>query len=72
MKQKNTNFTSRQMYLLMISGRLLFTIFQTASLLQTDQQFPTIGSQTKGFKQNKDGFFDLFFSPNAPVGVKNN
>ncbi len=45
---------------------------QTRSLLQTDQQFPTIGSQTEGFKQNEDGSYDLFFSPNAPVGYENN
>lgn len=45
---------------------------QTRSMLQTDQQFPTIGSQTTGFKQNENGSFDLFFSPNAPVGFENN
>ncbi len=45
---------------------------QTRSLLQTDQQFPTVGSQTEGFKQNEDGSFDLFLSPNAPVGFENN
>ena len=45
---------------------------QTRSLLQTDQQFPTIGSQTEGFKQNEDGSFDLYLSPNAPEGYENN
>jgi len=45
---------------------------QTRSLLQTDQQFPTVGSQTEGFKQNEDGSFDVFFSPNAPEGFENN
>jgi len=45
---------------------------QTRSMLQTDQQFPTIGSQTKGFKQNEDGSFDVYFSPNAPEGSENN
>jgi hypothetical protein len=45
---------------------------QTRSLLQTDQKFPTIGSQTEGFKQNEDGSYDLFFSPNAPAGFENN
>lgn len=45
---------------------------QTRSLLQTDQQFPTVGSQTEGFKQNEDGSFDLYFSPNAPEGFENN
>ena len=34
---------------------------QTRSLLQTDQQFPTVGSLTEGFKQNEDGSFDAHF-----------
>jgi hypothetical protein len=41
-------------------------------LLQTDQKFPTVGSQTEGFKQNEDGSFDVFFSPNPTVGFENN
>ena len=45
---------------------------QTRSLLQTDQQFPTVGSQTEGFKQNEDGSFDVYFSPKAPEGFENN
>ena len=45
---------------------------QTRSLLQTDQKFPTVGSQTEGFKQNEDGCFDVFFSPNPTVGFENN
>jgi len=45
---------------------------QTRSLLQTDQQFPTVGSLTEGFKQNEDGSFDVFFSPNPSSGRENN
>lgn len=45
---------------------------QTRSLLQTDQKFPTVGSQTEGFKQNEDGSFDVFFSPNPTPGYENN
>jgi hypothetical protein len=45
---------------------------QTRSLLQTDQQFPTVGSLTEGFKQNEDGSYDVYFSPNAPTGYENN
>jgi hypothetical protein len=45
---------------------------QTRSLLQTDQKFPTVGSQTEGFKQNEDGSFDVYFSPNSPKGFENN
>ena len=45
---------------------------QTRSQLQTDQKFPTIGSQTKGIKQNADGSVDLYFAPEAPEGYENN
>jgi len=45
---------------------------QTRSQLQTDQPFPTVGSQTKGFKQNKDGSYDVYFGPKAPEGMENN
>jgi len=45
---------------------------QTRSLLQTDQQFPTVGSQTEGFRQNADGSFDVYFAPEAPEGFENN
>jgi hypothetical protein len=45
---------------------------QTRSLLQTDQQFPTVGSQTEGFTQNDDGSYDVHISPKAPKGKENN
>jgi hypothetical protein len=45
---------------------------QTRSQLQTSQPFPTIGSQTKGLKANKDGSYDLYFAPKAPKGFENN
>ena len=45
---------------------------QTRSMLQTDQQFPTRGSQTKGFVKNADGSSDLYFGPTAPKGKENN
>jgi len=41
---------------------------QTRSQLQTDQPFPTIGSQDKGFTQNKDGSYDVYFGPVRPEG----
>src|SRR5258708_36716160 len=34
---------------------------QTRSLLQTDQQFPAAGSETKGIIVNKDGSVDIYF-----------
>ncbi len=45
---------------------------QTRSQLQTDQQFPTLGSQTKGFKKNTDGSYDIYFAPKAPKGQEGN
>jgi len=45
---------------------------QTRSMIQTDQQFPSRGSHSKGIKQNDDGSYDLFFGPKAPKGYENN
>lgn len=45
---------------------------QTRSMLQTSQPFPTVGSQTKGLRQNSDGSYDIYFGPKAPEGYENN
>lgn len=45
---------------------------QTRSQLQTDQKFPSVGSQTEGIKMNQDGSYDIYFGPEAPAGFKNN
>ncbi len=45
---------------------------QTRSQLQTDQQFPTLGSQTKGIKKNTDGSYDIYFSSKPPKGKEGN
>jgi hypothetical protein len=45
---------------------------QTRSQLQTDQQFPTLGSQTDGIKTNADGSYDIYFAPEAPKGQEGN
>jgi hypothetical protein len=45
---------------------------QTRSMLQTDQRFPTVGSQTKGIEKNADSSFDIYFAPKAPAGKENN
>jgi hypothetical protein len=45
---------------------------QTRSMLQTDQQFPSVGSQTKGLQVNIDGSVDLYFGPKVPAGKENN
>lgn len=41
---------------------------QTRSMLQTDQQYPSIGSEKKGIVSNPDGSFDIWFGPIAPEG----
>ena len=45
---------------------------QTRSQLQTDQQFPSIGSQKKGVAINPDTSVDIYFGPQAPPGKENN
>jgi len=45
---------------------------QTRSMLQTDQQFPAIGSQTKGIVVNPDSSVDVWFGPVAPQGHEAN
>ena len=45
---------------------------QTRSQLQTDQQFPTLGSQDKGIKKNADGSYDIYFAPKPPKGQESN
>lgn len=45
---------------------------QTRSMLQTDQQFPSVSSQDKGVRINEDGSVDLWFGPKAPDGLEDN
>ncbi|MDN5940242.1 MAG: DUF1254 domain-containing protein [Nitrospira sp.] len=45
---------------------------QTRSMLQTDEQFPSIGSQTKGIVSNPDTSVDVWFGPTAPEGHETN
>jgi len=45
---------------------------QTRSMLQTDQQFPSVNSQTKGLLVNADKSVDVYFGPEAPAGKENN
>jgi hypothetical protein len=45
---------------------------QTRSQLQTGQQFPTVGSQSKGIAKSADGSYDIYFAPKAPAGKENN
>jgi hypothetical protein len=45
---------------------------QTRSMLQTDEQFPSIGSQVKGLVVNPDTSVDVWFGPTAPAGHESN
>ena len=45
---------------------------QTRSMDQTDQQFPSVGSLTKGIVMNADKSYDVYFGPKAPAGQENN
>jgi len=45
---------------------------QTRSMLQTDQQFPSIGSEKKGVVINPDTSVDVYFGPKAPPGKEGN
>ena len=45
---------------------------QTRSMLQTDQQAPSVSSQNQGIKTNADGSVDVWFGPKSPAGRENN
>ncbi|CAG9182222.1 hypothetical protein LMG23992_04690 [Cupriavidus laharis] len=45
---------------------------QTRSMLQTNQRFPSIGSERNGIVANPDGSVDVYFGPKAPPGKEAN
>lgn len=45
---------------------------QTRSMLKNSQKYPSVDSNGKGLKQNDDGSYTLYFSPEAPKAFKNN
>src|SRR5215470_1765813 len=45
---------------------------QTRSMLQTDQQYPSVSSQNQSLKVNTDGSVDVWFGPKAPPGMQGN
>jgi hypothetical protein len=45
---------------------------QTRSMVQTDQRFPSVSSQTKGLLVNSDGSADVYFGPKSPTGKEKN
>ncbi|RPJ06932.1 MAG: DUF1254 domain-containing protein, partial [Deltaproteobacteria bacterium] len=44
---------------------------QARSMVQTDQQFPSVSSQNKDLLVNADGSVDIYFGPKAPVKKAN-
>ncbi len=40
---------------------------QTRSMLQTDNPYPSLGSQKAGVVTNADGSVDVYFGPKAPA-----
>ena len=51
-----------------------FTLYdnQSRSMLQTDHQFPAVGSNNKSMVVNADTSVDVYFGPKAPAGKENN
>ena len=51
-----------------------FTLYdnQTRAMLQTDQRFPGIDNNKEGLIKNKDGSYDIYFTPEPPKGYENN
>lgn len=45
---------------------------QTRSMLQNDQKWPAVSSQTKGLLINQDGSVDVYFGPKSPAGKEKN
>ena len=45
---------------------------QTRSMIQTDQQFPSVSSQNKEVIVNADGSVDVYFGPKPPAGKEPN
>ena len=45
---------------------------QSRSMLQNDQQWPAVSSQTKGLIVNPDTSVDVYFGPKPPEGKENN
>jgi hypothetical protein len=45
---------------------------QTRSMIQTNEQFPSVSSQNKGVQKNADGSIDVYFGPKVPAGREAN
>lgn len=45
---------------------------QTRSMLQTNQRFPSVTSQSSDVQRNPDGSVDVWFGPSPPAGRESN
>jgi hypothetical protein len=45
---------------------------QTYSQLQTNNSYPSLGSQSKGMKKNADDSYNVYFGPKPPKGKESN
>jgi hypothetical protein len=45
---------------------------QTRSFLQTNQEFPIVGSQSEEMVKNQDDSYDIYFAHEAPKGKEGN
>ena len=45
---------------------------QTRSMLQSEQDAPTVGGNTEGLKKDNDGSYTVYFGPEAQKGYENN
>lgn len=45
---------------------------QTRSMIQTDQQYPSVSSQNKALQVNPGGSVDVYFGPKPPIGKESN
>src|SRR6516165_6344614 len=68
MAGRTTSCTSRRTFPSKTSWSVVIYDNQTRSMLQTDQEWPAVSSQTKGLLVNADGSVDVYFGPNAPAG----
>jgi hypothetical protein len=57
---------------IMSKKKVIMSLQNRRSQIQTDQQFPSVGSQTKGLLVNADGSVDIYFGPKPPAGKENN